>query len=334
MILQDKNIFSVGSLTNTYDTLPVGTYRVKFDDRTNSYFLQKTNDFESPAKIYGNMDCVDRILNTFKSGERNLSVLLVGLKGSGKTLTAKQICIKSALPVLLIDELYEGTDFISFLSSPELGSCVILIDEYEKIYTKRDGELTMLQILDGACNAKHLFVLTVNEMSNINSNLLNRPSRIFYRKIYESIPDDVLIEILDKELINQIWREEMMQVFDKFTSLSYDIVMSLINEVNRYDESPLECAKLMNFTPESVFVSVTQTHTDGKTRMLNTQHLYLSEVKHEVSRYHKSDVDSDYDWIYIPTNDLRRVARNTWEYKDDLGNTFTFTKTSYSNLLF
>lgn len=334
MILQDKNIFSVGSLTNTHDTLPTGTYRVKFDDRSNAYFLQKTNDFESPAKIYGNMDCVDRILNTFKSGEKNLSVLLVGLKGAGKTITAKQICIKSQLPVLLIDELYEGTDFISFLSSPELGSCVIFIDEYEKIYTRRDGELTMLQILDGACSAKHLFVLTVNEMSNINSNLINRPSRIFYRKIYESIPDDVLIEILDKELINQVWREEMMQVFDKFTSLSYDIVMSLINEVNRYDESPLECAKLMNFTPEAVYVSVTQTHPDGKTRMLNAQHLYLSEVKHEVTRYHKSDADSDYDWIYIPTNDLKRTARNTWEYKDDLGNTFTFTKTSYSNLLF
>jgi SpoVK/Ycf46/Vps4 family AAA+-type ATPase len=280
------------------------------------------------------MDCVDRVLNTFKDGDKNLSVLLVGLKGSGKTLTAKQICIKSQLPVLLIDELYEGTDFISFLSSPELGSCVIFIDEYEKIYTRRDGELTMLQILDGACNAKHLFVLTVNEMSNINSNLINRPSRIFYRKIYESIPDDVLVEILNKELINQAWREEMMQVFDKFTSLSYDIVMSLVNEVNRYDESPLECAKLMNFTPEAVYVSVTQTHPDGKTRMLNAQHLYLSEVKHEVSRYHKSDSDSDYDWIYIPTKDLKRIARNTWEYKDEFGNTFTFTKTSFSNLLF
>lgn len=83
MILQDKNTFSVGSLTNTYETLPIGTYRVKFDDRSNSYFLQKTNDFESPAKIYGNMDCVDRVLNTFKDGDKNLSVLLVGLKGSG-----------------------------------------------------------------------------------------------------------------------------------------------------------------------------------------------------------------------------------------------------------
>ena len=334
MILQDKNVFSVGSLTNTYDKLPVGTYRVKFDERANAYFLQKTNDFEPPKKIYGNMDCVDRVLNTFKDGDKNLSVLLVGLKGSGKTLTAKQICIKSQLPVLLIDELYEGTDFISFLSSPELGSCVILIDEYEKIYTRRDGELTMLQILDGACNAKHLFVLTVNEMSNINSNLINRPSRIFYRKIYESIPEDVLIEILDNELVNQNWRSEMMQVFDKFTALSYDIVMSLVKEVNRYDESPIGCAKLMNFTPESVYVSVTQTHPDGVTRMLNSQHLYLSETKHEVCRYENSKSDSDYNWVNLPVKDFKRIDRGVWEYKDEFGNTFTFTKTSFTNLLF
>ena len=182
-------------------------------------------------------------------------------------MEAKKLCIDSGLPIIIIDAGYDDVELISFLSSPELGSCVIFIDEYEKLYNNRSADETiMLQILDGACNSHHLFILTVNSMNSFNSNLINRPSRIFYRKTYDGLTESVINEVLDAELINKNWKEEMLSVLGRFSDVTFDILMSLIREVNLYDESPTECAKLMNFSPESIYVEVVQIHEDGTRR--------------------------------------------------------------------
>ena len=133
MIIQNNSIYKVGSFTGSYDKLPIGTYRLRQDERTREFFLVKVENFKMPNKLYGDLSHIDRFLNTFKHQNKNLAVLLSGEKGSGKTNDSKLLCIKSGMPVIIIDEVFTDSNLINFLSNPELGSCVVFIDEYEKL---------------------------------------------------------------------------------------------------------------------------------------------------------------------------------------------------------
>lgn len=339
MIIQNNNLFHIGSYTGSYDKLPLGTYRLKQDPRSLEFYLQKIEDFVLPPKVYGETKHIDRILNTFNDSTKNLSVLLGGTKGAGKTIDAKQLCVKSGRPVIIIDERHDGSDFISFMASPELGRCVVLIDEYEKIYTDNlrgtSNTTTILQLLDGACNSAHLFILTVNNLTHLNDNLINRPSRIFYRKLYDGVSDEIIQEILDAELIDQSWRSEMLEVLSKFSTVTFDIIMALVKEVNRYDESPIECAKLMNFTPQTIYVKVSQVHPDGTRRDTSVENLNFTMDTVEVRIFDDSSKTSDFDWRYVPLKELVKVSKDSWIWKtpNDKG-VIEFTKTSPIALLF
>lgn len=326
MLIQNNNMFTIGSFTGTYETLPVGTYRLRQDTRTNEYYLVRVEDFIIPHKLYGDFKNVKRILNSFSNTNKNLAALFVGVKGAGKSIEAKKLCIDSGLPIIIIDAGYDDVELISFLSSPELGSCVIFIDEYEKLYKDSD-ETIMLQILDGACNSHHLFILTVNSMNSFNSNLINRPSRIFYRKIYDGLTEDVINEVLDAELINKNWKKEMLSVLGHFSDVTFDILMSLVKEVNLYNESPIECAKLMNFSPESAYVEVTQIHGDGTRRECGYTTIFDRDMI-ELRTYDSSEKNSDYEWEYYKPELVKRISPTTWELKDDKGHHFILTKTS------
>lgn len=316
MVIQNNDVFSFGSLTGTYEKLPLGTYRLKQDKKTDEYYLVKVDDFTIPSKIYGNQVHEERILNTFKHSERNLGCLFVGPRGSGKTISCKSICLKSQMPVIIIDAGFDDLELISFMANPELGPCVIFIDEFDKLYLddRQVDETIMLQILDGAANYHHLFLLTANSITGLSSALINRPSRIFYRKIYSTVPQDVLNEILDNELKNIKWKNEMLEVLNKFITLTYDVVMSLIKEVNLYDESPLECAKLMNFSTDKLYVEVHQIFPEGK-RFLRRTTISENEC-FEIDVYKSISTTDDYSWITYRWEDCKCIDDGVWEIQD------------------
>lgn len=319
MIIQQNNQFMRVDFTGTYDKLPVGTYRLRQDPKTEEYFLVQSEEFVLPNKLYGNFSHVDRIINTFNAGTKNLGVLLIGTKGSGKSIDAKQICIRSGLPVILIDKGTDHPNLISFLASPELGSCVIFIDEYEKLFSEpRDiDETVMLQLLDGATNMKHLFVLTCNESKSFNNNLINRPSRIYYRKVYGSLADETIESVIDSELIYKDRKDELMNVLNRFSDVTFDILMSLIREVNLYNESPEEIIKIMNFSPESVIVKTMQYYNGELVDATYNTFLDLADPEEEftVKNYYAGNEHREWGYHELRVKDLTRTGRNIWEYK-------------------
>lgn len=334
MIIQNNSTYTVGSFTGSYNKLPIGTYRLRQDERTHDFFLVKVENFKIPNKLYGDLSHIDRFLNTFKHQNKNLAVLLSGEKGSGKTNDSKLLCIKSGMPVIIIDEVFTDSNLINFLSSPELGSCVIFIDEYEKLYTAQDEELLILQILDGACNSKHLYLLTANSTSNINTNLLNRPSRIFYRKNYNGLDDSIIEDVISNELIHSQWKDELYEVLNKFTIVTFDILMSLVSEVNRYNESPISCAKLMNFVPQPIYVNITQVFTNGSYKEIGFYNLDLDRTTIDIKTYDNAESDSDYHWFDYYVKDIIKISKNEWKINIKNGEYFTLKLQEMSNLLF
>jgi hypothetical protein len=251
MILQDNKIYFKNMQVDTIPCVPNGNWLVRFDERDLFFFLERMHDFTIPEKIYGDCDYLtDRYLKTFKKYDKNLGISLSGVKGTGKSLTAKMLAMKSDLPVIIINEPFTGSMFNSFIESINQ-ECIVFIDEFEKVYSKSDDQSAMLTLLDGAFMSKKLFLFTSNETSRFSNYLMNRPGRIHYFKEYKRIDDKTLTQIIDDTLVDKTKEEELRTIINFIDDANIDMVFSLIREMNDFNEGAKEAVEHLNISISS-----------------------------------------------------------------------------------
>lgn len=248
--LRSGNTYSVypGNALDISETLPKGNYVLKFNPMQ-GFFLEEIESFRMPKKIYG--DCLrqcERILNTFQQREGNTGVLLVGEKGSGKTLLARQISISSDMPTIVINTKFEGDSFNSFLGSITQ-PCIILLDEFEKTYD-RDSQEKILTLLDGTYQSKKLFLLTSNDKWRLDDNMKNRPGRIYYLFEFKGIDEDFIRQYCADNLRDGSKLEGVLSVSRMFDVFNFDLLASIVEEINRYGEDPEDLVQILNAKPE------------------------------------------------------------------------------------
>lgn len=256
MILKIGNFYSVTEESyEIHENLPLGVYQLtkRLDGE---YDLIKIKDLSLPNKLYGDLSIVDKWIKSFNTFDKNLGILLSGLKGSGKTIYAKKFCIDSKRPVILINEPISGEGFNRILSAKELNGSVIFIDEYEKIYNDSDKENLLLSILDGQVDNHLAFVLTVNESNLVSSNIINRPGRIKYLKSFGSLDSDTIDQVIQDRLDNQKHKDDLVSSLKKLDFITYDILNTIIDEINVFDEPASICCKNLNLSREDVYVKV------------------------------------------------------------------------------
>ena len=192
-----------------------------------------------PEKIYqteSDKFFIKRILTYFdKMDKLNLGVLLTGLKGSGKSLTAKLLSKKSNLPIIVVSPTYpanELTEMFTNFNTP----CCILFDECDK--NKRWNSNDMLGFLDGLQDtAKKLVIYTCNETCDLSQYLIDRCSRIKYCKNYEGINKETITQIANDLISNKdIIPEVVNFINDQFLVKSYDNIISYIEEYEMFHE--------------------------------------------------------------------------------------------------
>ncbi len=226
------------------DNLDDGIYQTHQNPITGEIFLEKIADtFNFGFKLYGiDEKLVNHVLNTYnkQDNKRNLGVLLNGAKGTGKTVTAKYLCNKLGLPVIICDKPYPGLAL--FLAGID-HDCIFFFDEFEKNFRITCGDdeecagEDLLSIMDGVYNSDncHIFIMTTNELK-VNDNLLCRPSRIRYLKSFGDVIDrSILEEYVDDNLIKKEYREEVLDFIDTLTIATIDIVKSIVDEINLHD---------------------------------------------------------------------------------------------------
>jgi hypothetical protein len=235
------------------DQLPAGNYVIKQNEMTGQLYLEHIEDFTIPSKIYG--DCLsntDRMIQTFLDRENATGVMLTGEKGSGKTLLSKNISVELAkkhkVPTIVINAPWTGDKFNTFLQSIEQ-PCVVLFDEFEKVYD-RDEQESILTLLDGVFPSKKLFMLTCNDKYRVDFHMRNRPGRIYYMMDFTGLDVNFIREYCNDRLVNKEHIEKIVNITSVFSQFNFDMLKALVEEMNRYNETPQEALRMLNVKPE------------------------------------------------------------------------------------
>ena len=232
---------------------PTFTYSLDFNPKI-GFYLNRIDSFENPLKLYGKtLSQAERILNTFFDRPSITGALFTGEKGSGKSLLARTISIegaKKSVPTIVVNAAYKGDAFNSFvqdLAQP----AIFLFDEFEKVY-KEDDQEHILTLLDGMYPSKKLFVFTCNNRFKINTNMKNRPGRIFYLIKFSGLDLDFVEEYAKDNLKNLENLNQLIEVVSLFEEFNFDMLKALVEEMNRYNEDPRQAIRMLNIIPSAI----------------------------------------------------------------------------------
>lgn len=231
--LQDGNVFSQGSATTVShpEGLPKGVYEVKVS-MTGFYLSKIAESFTFDYKLYGlNQKFIDYVLKTYENTTGNLGVLLDGIKGTGKTVTAKELCNNLQLPVILVQSMGDSNDkLIKYLSTTINFDCIFFFDEYDKEFKDSSD---VLSFMDGTYNSiyRKVFLLTTNELK-VDPNLLGRPSRIRYKKSFSNLSEEVTKEILNDILEDKTAIEKVIELTHSMNIITIDLIKAIATEIN------------------------------------------------------------------------------------------------------
>ena len=214
--------------------------------------MEEVESFEINGKLYGDVQNNSaRILTTFADRPNATGVILSGEKGSGKTLLTKAISINGrslGYPTIIINLPWCGDTFNTFVQNIDQPA-IILFDEFEKVYEKKQQE-AVLTLLDGVFPTKKLFLLTCNDKWQIDIHMRNRPGRIYYMLEFDGLELEFIKEYCNDNLIDKNQTDSVCKVSGVFSPFNFDMLKALVEEMNRYGESAIDAIRMLNVKPE------------------------------------------------------------------------------------
>jgi len=233
------------------DGFKPGCYVIKHQMAGPDYF-DPVSDVKIPSKIYGNCaKYAHRIWKQFKASNENVGVLLSGERGSGKTLLSKVIshmALQEGVSTILVNDPETGSRFGELMQM--IPPSVVILDEFEKIYEK-DDQMKMLTVLDGVLTNRHLFIITANDYSMLDTHLLNRPGRIRYRIKYSGMEENEIREYCNEVLKDKSQIDGILILTSMFHTFNFDMLRVLVEEMNTYNETAIESARILNIDPSN-----------------------------------------------------------------------------------
>lgn len=373
-IVENNSRIDVRETGVTHPKLPVGIYSIEYDEMRGVFFLiKKENKFKLPPKLYGDHSIVDRWIKSHQNNTgKNLGILLSGLKGTGKTITAEIFCNKIEKPVILMTRGWTGSKFFDFITNPMFHDTIIFIDEFEKIFNNhRESEAqdAILSLMDGIYNTRFVFLLTVNK-DNISEYLINRLGRIKYYKKYENLEQSVIDEVVNDLLEDKTLAPSIIDFQNVYNICTFDILVNVIKEMNLFKEDAISCAKHLLLIPEEAKWTVYQ--------IINDESIYCSDIKlakingglpisfsrsndvlkklkvinDEIEKYnkeHEDDENAEYKRTYATSSNLRlepyemvveeessdvvKIIYTPYDDEDYPSQTFVFEKQKFYNSL-
>ncbi|WP_194765522.1 AAA family ATPase [Microbacterium sp. UFMG61] len=239
----------------THQMFPLGTYRVHFSSKEGFSLIRIDDLTVGDERIYGGRDRkVAKIFRSYALADRSLGVMLSGDKGIGKSLFLRMVAEaarEQRLPVVVVSEDHDG--IVEFLDS--LDECLIVFDEFEKIFPagrrgSTDGgnrQNQFLSLFDGLSAVKRIYCLTVNDVADVSTYLVNRPGRFHYHMRFEYPgPDEVRQYLVDQAPNAHPDEIENVALFSRRARLNYDHLRAIAFELEQPDSLFAEVVEDLN----------------------------------------------------------------------------------------
>ena len=173
-----------------------------------------------------------------------------------------------------------------------------------------------------------MFLFTTNHFE-INEFLKSRPSRIRYVRQFDGLDKETIQEVIDDLLENKEYEKELKDVLEILSTVSIDVLLHFIDEINMYNEPPRVAIKNMNIQIEHSYFDV---------RLYIKGTLYHSKVNYNplaskrVTVSYKYFDDSEYNrerWGYY-SKDLEELTFQVidggeFQFRDRDGNKIIFS---------
>lgn len=222
-------------------SLTSGKVYVLRQDRNYDVFLEEDKAFEFPEKYYLSKDdekFINKVITTYnKTDKLTIGTMLSGMKGSGKTLMAKKIAVKSNLPIIVIDKSVDSGEIEDFFAKINTNVCIIM-DEIDKYWRTQ----YLLGFLDGVKpTCKKLLVCTCNDEKEVNDYLNDRCSRIRYKKKFNALTKDAVLGILSDIIEDKEKAKSATEfIYSHITVVSYDNVIIFGEEILNFPDESYE----------------------------------------------------------------------------------------------
>ena len=236
----DDEVYKVlGDTLEVNDKLPAEVFTVCFA-KMQGFFLKKHPKLQVTEKLYGSHEKkINKLMNSWDHFERSMGVIFSGDKGMGKSIAARMLCEKSnakGLPVILVEENIPGiAQFIDTIQQ----ECLVLFDEFEKNFNKREDEDvssqdSLLSLFDGTGSGiKRMYIITCNDIYQLSDFLVNRPGRFHYHIRWEYPTEDDIREYLMDNIKPEYHKEiDVVLSFTSLHNLNYDCLRAIAFEIN------------------------------------------------------------------------------------------------------
>lgn len=313
-IIQSGNTYDLyDNSVKTFDALPPKVYTLEHHPQRGCYLADHAAITVS-EKVYGvQKQKTDKVMRSFALFTRSLGVILSGDKGSGKTMFAKKLCeraIEEGLPVILVEKNLPG--LARFLERIEQ-ECVVLFDEFEKTFRNREAnendddydesetesheQEKLLGLFDGTSGGKKLFVITCNEVEELNNCLINRPGRFHYHFRFD-YPSECEIDEYLKDHLDTLYHPAIPAVisFSKRVKLNYDCLRAIAFELNTGASFSEIISDLNILNIEEYAYDVTLCFENGKR---------LIEKRYKADLY---DEENPFGWIDLHDGSGHQIA--------------------------
>lgn len=249
MIMRNGNnfVFDRKPPKSSLDQLPPAVYELNVDPDGNPFVTEVAQSYVVPSKLYGDInETKERIYKTYTQKQgKPFGVMLVGLKGTGKTQLAELLCneaISNGVPIITLTKEIPVDLIRKALTL--LKPCVFYVDELDKVYNSGFGsthELDKFASLIGSSSTDDVMsIITTNERKNLPNVFLDRPTRFYYRIIYSSMEETTIKEFLVDHGLDIGWYDALVPVR---RNLTYDLLntyvelfkeFKTIEEFNKY----------------------------------------------------------------------------------------------------
>lgn len=232
MIVFDKNVtFESGRYI---DKLENKVYQMNIDKNGN-LFLTEQPSFSCVELCGDSVNISDLVVSHYNKTKNNFGIMLQGISGMGKSQTIKHVCNKIGTPVVLINKNFEGSKIKEVIDNVNT-DCIIVFDEFEKVYSKKEDSETLLSLFDGIdTGSRVMFIVSANEPRDLSKFFFGRPGRFVFNFNFKPLcSNDGLSFIKQKTIINN--EPRMLEYLENIDNLSYDICDKISQLINIHGE--------------------------------------------------------------------------------------------------